>query len=174
MTRLSQALRDLAAALEEVESSEWELVAPASEQGPAVVQGSRGPCARARAVRESPRARPSLVAGSSSCSTSSPGLSRAEPSSTSVPELATASQQSTAVASTWGRKSRHYVILFAPHDRTIEGHWFGQWILLEKLLPDGKFCGSRVQLKKVTSHEAAEAEWKKVWSDKPMPSRTLK
>ena len=174
MTRLSRALRELAEVLEEAESSEWELVAPRLEPEPALVQAPRGPCARARAVRESPRARPALATNSSARPTSSLSSSCAAPSSTPEPEGATTSSKPSTVTSTWGRKARHYVIVFAPHDRSIEGHWFGQWIHLEKLLPEGKFCGSHVQLKKVTSREAAEAEWKKVWSDKPMPSRTLK
>jgi len=173
MTRLSQALRELAEALEEVEGSEWELVAPAPEE-PGSEQAPRGPRARARAVRESPCARPSLTTSSSSCAVSSPGPSSTAARSAQQPVKAESSPQSSTVAPTWGRKARHYLIVFAPHDRSIEGHWFGQWIQLEKLLPGGKFCGSRVQLKRVTSSEAADVEWKKVWPDRPMPSRTLK
>ena len=181
MDRLSGALRELAAALEEVsEEAEWEVVEPKSSATPEPDGARRGPRARASALRAPPGSAPtsSSAPPSSSCagkSTPTHSSSRLDASSSrEPPDTSRAASSGERVRpSTWGATPRHYLVLFSPKDRTLEGHWFGPWAKLEPLVPGAKFCGSAVQLRKMTSKAMAEREWAAVHGSRPMPSREL-
>ena len=175
MDRLSGALRELAAALEEVsEEAEWEVVEPKSSATPEPDGARRGPRARASALRAPPGFAPtsSSAPPSSSCTgKSAPTRSFSRLGASSSREPADTSRAASSGErvrpSTWGVTPRHYLVLFSPKDRTLEGHWFGPWAKLEPLLPGAKFCGSAVQLRKMTSKAMAEREWAAVHGSRP-------
>ena len=181
MDRLSGALRELAAALEEVaeEEKEWEVVAP-GQPSQATENASRtGPRARAAALRVPPSSRPTSSSSTSAAASSTLGTAgRTDtlPSSTRPqlqPEPGRPEPQPEHKAATWGATPRHYLVTFSPKDRALEGHWFGPWAKLEPQLPGGKFFGSAVQLQKLKSKAMAEREWAAVHGRRPMPSRDL-
>lgn len=172
MSRIASALRELAAALEEAEDENWEVVdaprAPRVEEP----RCGRGPLARARALQQPSGARPS-----SSSATTPSALTAVQTDDKTVAsrpaQEASRGGQAEAKASSWGTKPRHYLVLFAPHDRSLEGYWYGAWKDLQAKLPGGQLCGSLVQVKKVSSEVAAASEWAVVHPDRPMSRRTL-
>ena len=181
MDRLSGALRELAAALEEVaeEEKEWEVVAPGQLSQATENASHTGPRARAAALRVPPSSRPTSSSSTSAAASSTLGTAgRTDtlPSSTRPqlqPEPGRPEPQPEHKAATWGATPRHYLVTFSPKDRALEGHWFGPWAKLEPQLPGGKFFGSAVQLQKVKSKAMAEREWAAVHGRRPMPSRDL-
>ena len=181
MDRLSSALRELAAALEEVaeEEKEWEVVAPGQPSQATESAYRAGPRARATALRGPPSARPTSSSSTSAAASSTLGAAertdtlRSSTQPEPQQEPGRPEPQSERKATTWGAVPRHYLVTFSPKDRALEGHWFGPWAKLEPQLPGGKFCGSAVQLQKVKSKAMAEREWAAVHGRRPMPSRDL-
>ena len=153
--RLQAALRELAAALEEVEEEErWEVVS-------AVGRAAAG-------VRTQP------VSEAEAKSESEPIAKRpAAPSVEAPVESGRASGSHVAYHEDW----RHYVILANPKKPDLIGYISGPgattWKRIEKALPTGKLCTSAARLRRVESENQARQVWAEAHGSREMPALKL-
>ena len=153
--RLSRALRDLAAALDEVDAAAKEsersfsatLVGPPSSssssgaaRGPETAASS-GPRARAQATRTAESVRPTT-----------------EPTASSV---------------AYRQDVRSYVIVSNPKNPSFVGYYEGQgasaWRAIESRLEGGRLSGSRARLRRVANRAEAALVWAAARPNEPMP-----
>ncbi|CAE7566198.1 unnamed protein product, partial [Symbiodinium microadriaticum] len=148
------ALRELAAALEEVEEEErWEVVS-------AVGRAAAG-------VRTQPV---SEAASAEAKSASKPDAKQpSAPSSEAPVESGRASGSHVAYHEDW----RHYVILANPKKPDLIGYISGPgattWKRIEKALPTGKLCTSAARLRRVESENQARQVWAEAHGNREMP-----
>ena len=156
--RLQAALRELAAALEEVEEEErWEVVS-------AVGRAAAG-------VRTQPV---SEAASAEAKSASKPDAKQpSAPSSEAPVESGRASGSHVAYHEDW----RHYVILANPKKPDLIGYISGPgattWKRIEKALPTGKLCTSAARLRRVESENQARQVWAEAHGNREMPALKL-
>ncbi|CAE7853527.1 unnamed protein product, partial [Symbiodinium sp. KB8] len=154
MSKLQAALRELAAALEEVEEEErWEVVS-------AVGRAAAG-------VRTQPV---SEAASAEAKSASKPYAKQpSAPSSEAPVESGRASGSHVAYHEDW----RHYVILANPKKPDLIGYISGPgattWKRIEKALPTGKLCTSAARLRRVESENQARQVWAEAHGNREMP-----
>jgi len=156
--RLQDALRELAAALEEVEEEERRGVVSAAGRA-------------AAGVRTQP------VVGAAAAEKEFEPVPKAKASTASLPEGSVVNSRATGSHVAYHEDWRHYVILANPRKPDFVGYISGPgattWRRIEKALPTGKLCTSAARLRRVDSESQARQVWAEAHGSRAMPALTL-
>ena len=167
-SRLSKALRELAAALEEVEGDHWEVLSEAVSSATSVAAG-----ANAARGSEGPPAKPE----EHTQRFEQASTSVAPPAVEEVKEQKAGPKEASPVCGStvcYHGDLRHYIVLECPGRPGFIGYVAGPaattWKKIEKLLPGGRLSGSQARLRRVQSRRQAEELWHASFPNVPMPN----